>query len=404
MKLNSAIILSAALVSLSVTAAKPIKFQLDFANPLDQRVVGVPVVIPLEKYGDVKTANVYGSHDIPFQLDDLDGDGVADELVFLLNIDAKHDKHIKITLNDTIGPQTFEQKSRAYLKLRDEKKKYPEIKAITYPGDANNSIIYNTIYGHGAVMESMLNAWRIYVDNRQSIDLYGKKARQLELETTGFYTTPEQSAQGYGRDILWAGKSVAAGSFRGLTNGQPATIDTVQSRTQRIIASGPIRSIIEVEDKGWEINGKKVDMLQRYTQYGLNPYFTAEIFLKGPGADQVFCTGVQKIGEDGGEGFIADGGLAGSWGTNIPEKAYPEMTETLGIGIQVDPANLVKSREDDLNYLVEVKPDKNGKITYHVNFVSAMEKNAPKDANEWRSRLEQWSRQVLAPYPSKIIK
>lgn len=391
-----------AALALTANAAKPIKFQLDFTNPLDQRVVGVPVVIPLAEYGDVKTANVYGSHDIPFQLDDLNDDGVADELVFLLNIDPGYTKHIKITLNDTIGPQTFEQKSRAYLKLRDEKKKYPEIDAITYPGDANNSIIYNTIYGHGAVMESMLNAWRIYVDNRQSIDLYGKKTHQLELETTGFYTTPEQSAQGYGRDILWAGKSVAAGSFRGLTNGQPATIDTVRSRSQRIVASGPIRSIIEVEDKGWEINGKKVDMLQRYTQYGLNPYFTAEIFLNGPGADQVFCTGVQKIGEDGGEGFFENTGFAGSWGTNIPEKAHPEMTETLGIGIQVDPSNVVRTREDDLNYLVEVKPDANGKITYYVNFVSAMEKKAPKDVNEWRSRLEKWSRQVLAPYPSKI--
>ncbi|MCM1490330.1 MAG: DUF4861 domain-containing protein [Muribaculum sp.] len=402
MKLNSAIILSAAL-ALTANASKPVKFQLDFTNPLDERVVGVPVVIPLAEYGDVKTANVYGSHDIPFQLDDLNQDGVADELVFLLNIDPGYTKHIKITLNDTIGPQTFEQKSRAYLKLRDEKKKYPEIDAISYPGDSNNSIIYNTIYGHGAVMESMLNAWRIYVDNRQSIDLYGKKARQLELETTGFYTTPEQYAQGFGRDILWAGKSVAAGSFRGLTNGQPATIDTVARRTQRIIASGPIRSIIEVQDDGWVINGKKVDMLQRYTQYGLNPYFTAEIFLKGEGADQVYCTGVQKIGDDGGEGFIGENGLAGSWGTNIPEKAYPELTETLGIGIQVDPSNLVRSREDDLNYLVEVRPDAEGKITYHVNFISAMEKKAPAGLAEWRKKLEQWSRQVLAPYPSQII-
>lgn len=402
MKLNK-ILLATAIATVTVASATtPLRFQLDFTNPLEERVVGIPVVIPLSKSMDVKTANVYGSHDIPFQLDDLDRDGIADELVFLLNIDPGYTKHIKVTLNDTIGPQTFEQKSRAYLKLRDEKKKYPEIMEITYPGDSDNSIIYNTIYGHGAVMESMLNAWRIYVDNRQSIDLYGKKSRQLELETTGFYTKPEQYAHGYGRDILWAGKSVAAGSFRGLTNGQPATIDTVARRTQRIIASGPIRSIIEVEDNGWVINGKKVDMLQRYTQYGLNPYFTVEVFLKGEGADQIFCTGVQKIGDDGGEGFVGENGLAGSWGTNIPEKAYPDMTETLGIGIQVNPENLVRAREDDLNYLVEVKPDVNGKITYYVNFVSALEKKAPKNLEEWKSKLELWSRAVLADYPSEF--
>ncbi len=385
--------------------AKPIKFQVNFTNPLDQRVVGIPVVLPLKEYGDVKTANVYGSHDIPFQLDDLDGDGVADELVFLLNIDAGYTKHIKVTLNDTIGPQTFEPKSRAYIKLRDERKKHPEVTSVTYPGNSDNNTIYNTVYGHGVVMENLPNAWRIYVDNRQSIDLYGKKNNKaLELEETGFYTTPEQYAEGYGRDILWAGKSVAAGSFRGLTDGQPATIDTVTSRTQRILASGSVRSIIEVEDKGWIINGKKVDMTQRYTQYGTNPWFIVEVELDGPGADQVFCSGVQKVGEDGGSGFIGENGLAGSWGTNIPEKKYPELAETLGIGIQAEPANVVAMREDDLNYLVELKPDRHGKIRYYVNFVSAMEKKAPKDLDEWRSRLQDWSKVMLVTYPMEIEK
>lgn len=70
----------------------------------------------------------------------------------------------------------------------------------------------------------------------------------------------------------------------------------------------------------------------------------------------------------------------------------------------MEPENLVKAREDNLNYLMEVKPDSNGKITYYVNFVSAMEKNAPENLGEWRKRLEHWQRAVLADYPSKIIK
>lgn len=401
--LITALLAASAVSALGVNAqdnGKIHKFTVNVENKLSDKVNGIPVVIPLKEYGDVKMANVYGSHDIPFQLDDLDGDGVADELVFILNIPANYTKHIAVILNDTIGPQTFEAKSRAYIKLRDEKKKNPEVLSITYPGNSDNSIIYNTIYGHGAVMESMANAWRIYIDNRQSIDLYGKKNnKQLELDVTGFYTTPEQFAEGYGRDILWAGKSVAAGSFRGLTNGQPATIDTVASRTQRILASGPIRSIIEVEDKGWEINGKKVNMTQRYTQYGVNPWFDVEISLDGEGADQIFCTGVQKIGDDGtGTGFIDPRGIVGSWGTNIPEKKYPEMTETLGIGLRVNPENLVKVREDDLNYLVEVKPNKDGKIRYSVNFVSAMEKKAPQNLEEWKNRLMKWEEMESADY------
>lgn len=124
------------------------------------------------------------------------------------------------------------------MKLHDEKGKHPEMKSITYPGDADLLDMYNSIYGHGAVFESRLAAFRIYMDNRQSIDLYGKTSYQLEMDSTGFYTTPEQLAQGYGCDILWAGQSVGAGSFRGYQNDKPCYIDTVAWRRQTILADG----------------------------------------------------------------------------------------------------------------------------------------------------------------------
>ncbi|MDE5694069.1 MAG: DUF4861 family protein, partial [Duncaniella sp.] len=111
----------------------------------------------------------------------------------------------------------------AYLKHNYKNKKYPKISAITYPGDVDNRQMYNSIYGHGAVLEGLYNAIRVYMDNRQSVDLYAKNKPQLELETTGFYTTADQLDKGYGRDILWAGTSVAMGAFRGWQNGAPTT-------------------------------------------------------------------------------------------------------------------------------------------------------------------------------------
>lgn len=394
-------------------ASEPVVLQVDVSNNTDRRVTGIPVVLPLAEYGEVTTANVYGSHDIPFQLDDLDGDGVADELCFLLNIDARHDKHIKVTLNSGFGPQTFEPKSRAYIKLRDERRKYPFVTAVTYPGNSDNKVIYNTVYGHGPCVESIHNAWRIYVDNRQSIDLYGKKKRQLELDTTGFYTTREQYLdKGFGRDILWAGKSIAAGSFRGLTAGQPQTIDTVTNRAYKVIASGPVRAIVEVEDQGWQINGRRVNMRQRYTQYGMNPWFSVDIDLTGPGADQIFCTGIQKIGEPTGtvpeapntdrNGFVRPDGVAASWGQNIPEKAHKDLTESLGIGLRVNPANVASVREDDLNYLVELCPDANGHISYDVIFNSAMNPKNPQDYKAWKKTVENWSEAPARIFPATV--
>ena len=115
--------------------------------------------------------------------------------------------------------------------------------------------MYNGLYGHGAVFESRLAAsCRICMDNRQSIDLYGKTSYRLEMDSTGFYTTPwKQLAQGqrFG-DILRAGQELAgAGSFRGYQNDKPCYIDTVAWRRQTILADGPVRTVVEVADGGW---------------------------------------------------------------------------------------------------------------------------------------------------------
>ena len=77
----------------------------------------------------------------------------------------------------------------AYIKLHDKNAKHPRILSITYPGDANTLDMYNSIYGHGAVIENPWVAYRVYMDNRQSLDLYVKQTPQLELDVTGFYTT-----------------------------------------------------------------------------------------------------------------------------------------------------------------------------------------------------------------------
>ncbi len=266
----------------------------------------------------------------------------------------------------------------AYIKLHDQKAKHPRINSITYPGDADRLDMYNSIYGHGAVIENPWVAYRVYMDNRQSLDLYVKAKPQLELDVTGFYTTPEQMNQGYGCDVLWAGKSIAAGSFRGWQNRQPVTIDTVASRRQTVLSNRQI----EVFDKDWNYNGHKIDMTQRYSVDPASRDLFVEITLDGYTPDDLFCTGIQKL-ETGNMGFISPEGVAASWGTNVPDKAHPELVEAVGLGIVVDPANIVETLEDDLNYLVVVRPDNFGRIRYRVIAAGSREKDGFKNGKQW---------------------
>jgi len=269
-------------------------------------------------------------------------------------------------------------KTDAYIKLYDHHGKHPRINSITYPGNANNLDMYNSIYGHGAVIENPWVAYRVYMDNRQSLDLYVKQTPKVELDITGFYTTPEQMSEGYGCDVLWAGKSVAAGSFRGWDGKNPLTIDSVASRTQSVVDT---KTVI-VHDEDWKYNGHDIDMTQKYSVCGKSRDLDVEITLEGYKDDDVFCTGIQKL-EMNNHGFIKPEGYAASWGENIPDKNHPELVEGVGLGIIVAPENIIKTIEDNLNYLVLVRPDKNGKIRYKVIATGSREKDGVKSYKEW---------------------
>ena len=261
--------------------------------------------------------------------------------------------------------------------------------------------MYSSIYGHGAVLESLYNAIRVYMDNRQSVDLYAKNTPRLELAETAFYTTRQQLEEGYGRDVLWAGTSVALGSFRGYQDGNPVTIDTVTTRSQRIVTTGPVRSIIEVSDRGWVYNGKPMDMSQRYTVYDRHRDYDVEIKLTGAPANSVFCTGVQKLAIDN-EGFLTPGGLAGSWGSNVPDKNMADITDTIGLGIWVPAENLKEVKEDEVNYLTILRPDSKGIIRYSFTSGALRESASPHSAADWFKYLQEWEKEKKNPVKIRI--
>lgn len=78
----------------------------------------------------------------------------------------------------------------AYIKLRDERKRHPRIESVAFPGTANNRAMYDAIYGHGAVIENPWVAYRVYMDNRQSLDLYVKQTPARNLKSQGSTPLP----------------------------------------------------------------------------------------------------------------------------------------------------------------------------------------------------------------------
>ena len=246
------------LLFLPLAAVAQQTLTVSVSNPSKSVRSDEPVVINLAPYGDVRSALVtLDGQEIPCQLDDLDQDETFDELCFLADLQGREKKQYTVTLLAEGEPRTYPARVYAEMVLSNTKDKNLKknqqnnyIESITARGDA--AYTYNIQHHHGVDFESELNGIRIYFDERQTLDLYGKFKKQLELKETQFYTDKDQKAKGYGDDVLWVGQTFGLGAFRGWNGKEPTHVAPVKSRTQRIISYGPLRTIVEVIDKGWE--------------------------------------------------------------------------------------------------------------------------------------------------------
>jgi len=399
-KMLSALLLAAC----TLTAQANKTLTVTVSNPMSQARKDVPVVVKLSSYGDVRSAVVTLNHqEIPCQLDDLDQDETYDELCFLADFDRKGEQQYTVTLFDSGEPRQYPARVYAEMVMANTKdkklKKHQQnnyIEAITARGDA--AYTYNLQHHHGVDFESELNGIRIYFDARQTLDLYGKYKKQLELKDTQFYTTDEQKAQGYGDDVLWVGQTFGLGAFRGWNGKQPTHVEPVRTRTQRIISYGPLRAIVEVVDRGWKVDANKapINMTLRYTQYAGHRDTDVDVFFNKDVSSYRFSTGIINV--KGSEEFSDKKGLRACWGTDYPAAdTLKWKRETVGLAVLVPQKNIVSeepANKDNYAYVLQVE---GSHMAYKVNYTSANETFGYHSAREWFDYLAAWKREVEQP-------
>jgi len=399
-KLTSLLLLATCMTT--ATAQRTINVSV--SNPLNTERQDVPVVIALSAYGDVRSALVtQDGKEIACQLDDLDMDETFDELCFLADLKGKEKKSYTVTLYDSGEPRPYPSRVYAEMVLANTKdkklKKHQQnnfIESITARGDA--AYTYNIQHHHGVDFESELNGIRIYFDARQTLDLYGKYHKQLELKETQFYTPAELKAKGYGDDVLWVGQTFGLGAFRGWDGQKPTLVEPVRSRTQRVVSYGPLRTIVEVIDRGWKADAAKtpVNMTLRYTQYAGHRDTDVDVIFNKDVSDYRFSTGVINV--KGSEEYSDKKGIRACWGTDYPSTDTVNWKrETVGLAVYVPQQNIVSeepANKDNYAYVVRV----NGRhMSYKVCYTSANESFGYHSAREWFDYLKRWRKELDKP-------
>ena len=405
--MNRYLVVLATLIA-ALTAYGQQQLKVTVKNPINTERHDVPVVISLKGYGQVQSALVVSNDgkETACQTDDLDGDETADELCFLSDLKGRETRTYTVTLMDDGEPRPYPARVYAEMLTRNSKVKEKNrhnnyISSITARGDCADP--YNLQHHHGVSFESELNGIRIYFDKRQTLDLYGKNMKRLELQQTQFYTSPEQKKEGYGDDVLWVGQTFGLGAFRGWDGKAPTMIDPVKSRTQRIVSYGPLRTIVEVEDRGWKADSLKpaLNMTLRYTQYAGHRDTDVDVFFNRDASSYRFSTGIIDV--KGSQEMSDKKGLRACWGTDYPAAdTINWKRETVGLAILLNKENIVsevpadKTKAQGGNYAFVVAP-KDRHINYKVAYCSANENFGFHSADEWFEWLQQWRKECRQP-------
>ena len=369
----------------------------------------VPVVIALDKYGPVASALVKGDGtEIPCQLDDLDSDGQFDELCFITDLERKQTRDFTISLSQEgkpreYKPQVYVEMMLANKKIKETNKQDIYISSLTVDRNVNP---YNQLHHHGPAFENDMVAYRVYFDHRQTIDIYGKYRRGLEIMQTQFYPDETQKALGYGDDVLWVGETLGLGTLRGFDGSRPTMVKDVEQRGQRIVSRGPLRTIVEMVDKQWKpsADAQPVDMTTRYTLYAGRRDLQVDVKFSRPVADLRFSTGIINVKNS--TEYSDKKGIRGCWGTDWPvseKDSAGHKRETVGLGICIPRASLVQELPaDNDNYAYEIAIRGN-QFHYAVSFCSDNENFGYHNADDWFNYLKLWKREREQPVVVKIF-
>ena len=407
MKTFSAICLALLAGGLSASAqGQEKKIEVIVENPWNAEKVDEPVVIDLSSLGagfTVKSATVFdGTNEIPSQLDDMNGDTRADELAFVINLPASGKKTLNVILSSLKSDKTYPARVYAEMLFRTSKKnKYAKGYAIYADGASDT---YNVQHHHGAAFESELVAYRIYFNEKQTTDLYGKFHKGLELEESQFYPTDEQLKRDFGDDVIKVNSSCGAGTLRGWDGTQSTLIKPVAVRGQRILASGPVRTIVDAEVKGWQYQNKELNMINRYTLYAGHRDAQVDVLFDAPLDKEVFCTGVQNITGHA-DMFSDHNGLVASWGTDWPvNDTVKYKKETVGLATYIPKKYVVKETSDKENFLYTISAPGKSSFRYYTSFTSCKETFGYPDKEKWFAYVQEWKKALEQPVKITVVK
>jgi len=250
----------------------------------------------------------------------------------------------------------------------------------------SNHFPHDALYQfEGPGWESEKVGYRLYLDERNRTDIFGKKINGLSLDITGKNDLSSdgnesyQKMQEWGRDIFKVGNSLGIGSLASYYDNRVTTISETDSIYCEIFNNNFVSGVKTIHF-GWNLD-KKYNITTSYSIIAESRL--TEVNVLTDKDIENLCTGLAK--HDNTEYFISSQksgwNYIALWGKQTLEN------DNLGIAVFYNNSNLIKISEDELSYFVILKPDDRS-VNYYFAAVWEQEPEGIKSKSQFVNFLD----------------
>jgi hypothetical protein len=352
------------------------KIDMVVDNPLDVKRTDEFVVL---KVSDLKEMAADFSQDtfivlqadsnqeIPCQLDDMNNDGVGDEIAMIMDMEPKEKKRIMIRYS----PQS------------------PESRAVTLGHKKRTRAAIHPEY-EGIGWESELIGYRLYPDQRNSISIFGKEKPGLSLDSFA-----KNRALSNAKVVLDGDESVGCGGFGLWYENKLIKPDKDVLRYTRVVADGPVRSVAQVIYDSWIVGDKSLRVTATYSIFAGQRWSTGNIKIARADEPMKIASGLTKsknatLTKDEKNGFFYTYG------------AQSTLNDNLGMAL-IYPTESFDSFQEDNSYLSVLNPGADNDITYW--FLSSWSRGdtGVKNASEFADLVSSTADKIRHPITVTIM-
>ncbi|WP_143872592.1 glycoside hydrolase family 88 protein [Catenovulum sediminis] len=340
-----------------------------------------------------------GSQLIPSQNIDTDNDGFVDQLAILNNFSAGQSIQLTISPDPLLSAQaSFEKRTQAEISRKVggqwQGKKYiggyfENVDELVTPPQYTDHSEYIRYEGTG--LESNKVGYRFYMDWRNGFDIFGKTKDQIALHNIGLdgYASYHEM-QDWGMDILKVGKSLGMGGY-GYWNGKSVErVSKVDSWRSKIIENGPVYSSIQLDYRGWAVDGKKVDLISRMSMTAGSRLVNVRLST----SEKVDNLAVGLVKHPNTTWLQGETNVHGTaW---VYFASYGKQTlnnDNLGMALFVRKTNIKDITQDENNYVIVTKSNHNA-LEYYFAAAWQGEQNGIKNQQSFEQYLQQTAQRL----------